>query len=247
MGVTKEGKMRMNDRHRRSPSVSFDSPAVKDRTTIGAVVPAKDFLTAKQRLDMTLSPTARRRLAEAMFRDVLRALTLASGLDLIAVVTKDEQAIVIATEMNAFVIRESENRGETEAVALATDALINRGVQTMLVVPGDIPLITKEDVETVIQAGRSADVVLVPAHDERGTNGVLLTPPHILPLRFGNDSFRPHLESAQARGLRTTVLHLPNIGLDIDTPADLAALRGWPARTRTHAVLEEIKWEAQCR
>ncbi|MBI3952263.1 MAG: 2-phospho-L-lactate guanylyltransferase [Acidobacteria bacterium] len=210
-------------------------------------MPVKDFASAKQRLDLVLRPEDRRRLAEAMFRDVLGALTLAPDLDLIAIVTKDEQAISIATEIDVSVIRESENRGETEAVALATDVLTERGVQTMLVVPGDIPLITKEDVEMVIQAGRDADVVLVPAHDERGTNAVLLTPPNSLPLRFGNDSFRPHLESARTRGLRTTILHLPNVGLDVDAPADLATLANWPAQTRTHAVLKEMKWEAPCR
>lgn len=210
-------------------------------------MPVKDFASAKQRLDLALLPTARRRVAEAMFQDVLGALTSASDVDLIAIVTKDEQAIRMAIEGGAFVIRESENRGETEAVAMATDVMMSRGVQTMLVVPGDIPLMTREDVEAMIQAGRSADVVLVPAHDERGTNAVLLSPPNILPLRFGYDSFHPHLESAQRRGLRTRILRLPNIALDIDTPADLAALADWPPRTRTHAVLEEMKWEAQCR
>jgi len=214
---------------------------------IAAVVPVKDFASAKQRLEAILSLADRRRLAEAMFRDVLSALTSASDLESIAIVTKDKQAIAMATEMNVFVIREPENRGETEAVTLATEVMVNRGVQTMLVVPGDIPLITEEDVKAVIQAGRSADVVLVPAHDERGTNAVLLTPPNILPLRFGNDSFRPHLGSARALGLRTTVLHLPNIALDIDTPADLAALARGPGQTQTHAVLEEMDWEAQYR
>jgi len=218
-----------------------------NKIVIGVVVPVKDFASAKQRLDTVLSPADRGRLAEAMFHDVLSALTTVSDLETIAIVTKDEQAITMATRVGAFIIQEPENRGETEAVALATDVLINRGVQTMLVVPGDIPLITQADVEHIIQAGCSAEVVLVPAHDERGTNAVLLTPPHILPLRFGHDSFRPHLESARARGLGTTVLPVPTIALDIDTPTDLAELAAWSARTRTHALLEEMKWHARYR
>ncbi len=214
---------------------------------IGVVVPVKDFASAKQRLDAVLSPTDRRRLAEASFRDVLGTLTSASGLGLIAVVTKDEQAMAIAAEVGVVVIPEAENRGQTEAVALATDVMIGRGVQTLLAVPGDIPLITPEDVETIIQAGRGVDVVLVPAHDERGTNAILRTPPHVMPLRFGYDSFLPHLESARARKLRTTVLHLPTVALDIDTPADLAAFMTWPARTRAHEALKEMPWEPACK
>lgn len=209
---------------------------------VWALVPVKDFQDSKQRLRRAISPVTRTRLAEAMFRDVLNALTSVASLERIAVVTKDRQAILIATEMNAFVIHESENQGETEAVVQATEVLVQLGARTMLVVPGDIPFITKEDVETVLRAGCIADVVLVPAHDERGTNAVLLTPPSILPLRFGNDSFRPHFESAQALKVRVTVLHLPNIALDVDTPEDLAALADWPdrtPRTRTHILLEE--------
>lgn len=207
----------------------------------------KDFASAKQRLEAVLSPADRRRLAQAMFRDVLKALTSVSELETIAIVTKDEHAITIATRMGAVIIDEPENRGETEAVALAADVLTRWGVQTMLVVPGDIPLITGQDVEQIIQAGRSADVVLVPSHDERGTNAVLLTPPHSLPLRFGHESFRPHLEAAWARGLRAKVLRLPRLALDIDTPADLAALARCSARTQTHAVLETMRWHARSR
>ncbi|MGH9875307.1 MAG: 2-phospho-L-lactate guanylyltransferase [Pyrinomonadaceae bacterium] len=211
---------------------------------VWALVPVKDFQDSKQRLGGAVSAAMRRRLAEAMFRDVLNTLTTVRHIERIAVITKDRQAVNIATEINAFVIHESENQGETRAVGQATDVLVRLGVRTMLVVPGDIPFITKEDVETVLRAGCIADVVLVPAHDERGTNAVLLTPPGILPLRFGNDSFRPHFESAQALKVRVTVLHLPNIALDVDTPADLAALARWPdrtPRTRTHILLEEAQ------
>lgn len=212
---------------------------------VWALIPVKDFQDSKQRLRRAISAVTRSRLAEAMFRDVLNALTSVPRLERIAIVTKDRRAIQIATEFNAFVIHES-NRGHTEAVAQATKALLHRGVRTMLVVPGDIPFITTEDVDAVLKAGSFADIVLVPAHDRRGTNAVLLTPPSILPLKFGDDSFRPHFESAQALKVRVTVLHLPNIGLDIDTPADLAALAEWPdrtARTRTHLLLEETQSE----
>jgi 2-phospho-L-lactate guanylyltransferase len=215
------------------------------------IVPVKDLADAKQRLNTVLSSAERRRLAEAMLRDVLSALRSAAERASIALVTKDERAKVIAAEMNVSVIAESENRGETEAVALAVDVLMGRDVQTMLVVPGDIPLITPEDVNRIIQAGRSADVVLAPSRDERGTNAALLRPPDALPLRFGDDSFRPHLEKARALGRRTTVLHLPNVGLDIDTPADLTALAAWPRRgcgqSQTRAVLEEIGWLNRCK
>lgn len=212
-----------------------------------AVVPVKDFTEAKQRLQAILSPDERWRLAEAMFSDVLDALLSTFDPECITVVTKDERAIAMAAERHIPVIRESENRGETEAVALAVEALIQRDVRTMLVIPGDIPLITGQDIEKIVEAGRSTDVVLVPSRDGRGTNAALLTPPNALPLRFGNDSFRSHLMAAEARRRRTTVLRLPRVALDVDTPADVMALASWPARTRTQAMLEDIEWVARYR
>lgn len=212
---------------------------------IAVVVPVKDFASAKQRLDAALPPAVRCRLAEVMLEDVLAALMPASGPDCVFVVTRDERATTMATEKGASIIVDLDNHGETEAVAFATDVLVQRGFRSMLVVPGDIPLIAREDVEQIIRAGRDVDVVFVPAHDERGTNAALLTPPDVLPLRFGNDSFRPHLQSALDRSLRTKVIHLSNVALDIDTPADLMALAARPPRTRTHALLKETEWKAQ--
>ena len=215
---------------------------------VWALVPVKDFCASKQRLGAALSASSRSRLAEAMMRDVLGTLTSVPQLERVAIITKDKQAKVIATEMDVFVIEENENQGETEAVTQAIRVLLGHGARTMLVVPGDVPYISRKDVEAILEASRGADIVLVPAHDGRGTNAVLLTPPNAFALRFGYDSFRPHLASALALNLRVTVLHLATIGLDIDTPSDLASLSAWPPRsssTRTDAVLDEIQHKLQ--
>jgi len=45
-----------------------------------------------------------------------------------------------------------------------------------------------------------------------------------LPLRFGNDSFLPHLAAAKATGLPCVVLKLPGIARDVDRPEDLREL-----------------------
>jgi 2-phospho-L-lactate guanylyltransferase len=43
-------------------------------------------------------------------------------------------------------------------------------------------------------------------------------------LRFGNDSFLPHLAAAKATGLPCVVLHLRGIARDVDRPEDLLDL-----------------------
>ena len=82
--------------------------------------------------------------------------------------------------------------------------------------------------------------VLVPSASGRGSNGVLRRPPELIPLRFGNDSFVPHLAAARATGKAVQVLKLPGIGLDIDEPADLADLMAAGGHTRAQQLLR--KW-----
>src|SRR5439155_1003435 len=68
---------------------------------------------------------------------------------------------------------------------------------------------------------------------------VLASPPESVPLRFGENSFFPHLAAAEACGISPTVLHLPGIALDIDNPADLAHFAQLGSRTRAGLWLAE--------
>ena len=64
---------------------------------------------------------------------------------------------------------------------------------------------------------------IVPAHDELGSNTIICSPPDAVPLRFGDNSFYPHLDAARARGIEPLIIRQPGIGMDIDHPVDLAA------------------------
>ena len=77
----------------------------------------------------------------------------------------------------------------------------------------------------------------MPAHDELGSNAILMSPPDAVPLRFGDDSFFPHLAAAEACGIKPTVLHLPGIAFDIDNPVDLAHFSRLGSQTRAGRLL----------
>ena len=110
----------------------------------------------------------------------------------------------------------------------------------MLTLPGDIPLVTAAEIEHLIAAHPPApSFTIAPSHDEMGSNAILLSPPDAVPLRFGDDSFRPHLAAARTAGIEPTVVPLPGIALDIDNPVDLAHF--WRIGSRTRAGL----WLAQ--
>ena len=73
---------------------------------------------------------------------------------------------------------------------------------------------------------------------------MLCSPADAVPLRFGENSFFPHLAAARACGIEPKVLQLPRIALDIDTPDELVLFLAAPSRTRARALLEQ--WRVDC-
>ena len=72
---------------------------------------------------------------------------------------------------------------------------------------------------------RAEPVVIVPDRHGTGTNGLLLTPPAAIAPAFGPGSRERHQAAAKAAGVDHAVVRLASLGLDVDTPDDLAALR----------------------
>ena len=188
-------------------------------------MPVKGFRNAKQRLMPLLNNAAREVLAETMFRDVLGQVRTARGLGGTFVVTGDDKVAGIAALAGAKVIRERAENGETAAVDFARAEMKNAGCEAVLILPGDMPLVRSTDIEQVIAqvpADASAPfALLVPSHDRKGTNALLLAPPDIIKLRFGYDSFTYHMSQVTAQGLPIRFIENEHIGLDIDEPKDL--------------------------
>jgi len=204
---------------------------------ITAVVPVKNTRDAKQRLASVLGGARRRELALAMLEDVLAALAAVLELGSILLVTADPAAAAVAARYGADVSRDGADDGHTGAVAAAARRLVREG-RHLLTLPGDIPLVEPDDIRALIAAHGGRGFTIVPARDERGSNAVLCSPADAVPLRFGADSFFPHLAAARAAGIAPRVVRLPRIELDIDTPDDLALLLTTPSQTRARALLD---------
>jgi 2-phospho-L-lactate guanylyltransferase len=208
---------------------------------VWACVPVKEFTGAKQRLASLLTPVQREILAETMLEDVLSALAGATRLAGILVNTVDPRAAALAERYGARLVTDGARDGHTGAVNGMGRVLTAEGRGALLTLPGDIPRVTAWEVDSVVSCARDApSFTIVPAHDELGSNAVLCTPPFAVPLRFGDDSYFPHLRAARRHSVEPTILRLSGIGLDIDHPVDLLAfLRAKPRMpTRTLCLLE---------
>jgi 2-phospho-L-lactate guanylyltransferase len=193
--------------------------------TAVAAVPVRDFAAAKQRLASVLTPAERAALARAMTEDVLAALT-AVPLDAVWVVTGDAEVAAVARQFGASEVHEASSLGHTAAVARAQALAAHRGAESFLTVPGDVPAVTADEIEAVLDAAATPPAaVFVPSLSGYGTNAALLRPPDAMTLKFGEPSFANHLAAAaRVTHLTPVTLALPGLGLDIDTPDDLRAL-----------------------
>jgi 2-phospho-L-lactate/phosphoenolpyruvate guanylyltransferase len=203
------------------------------------LIPVKGLANAKQRLASLLDQPTRTKLAQAMLLDVLETLGTWTNRPGISIVTSDPFARELARRFEFQIIPDNANRSETDAIEMATRFCESRGVDSTLVIPGDIPLINAAELEQILEAAPDQGSLLVPAADGRGTNAAWRRPAGLFPLRFGNDSFKPHLIAARATQKPCVVLSLPGIALDIDSPSDLRQLAEAPGETRAQRLARQ--------
>ena len=100
------------------------------------------------------------------------------------------------------------------------------GARGVLILPADIPLSTKEDIQTVLELSKKhPSITIVPDRREDGTNALLVVPPGSFHYRYGPNSFQEHCRIASENGMNVQVWHSRNLGLDLDLPEDLDLFR----------------------
>jgi 2-phospho-L-lactate/phosphoenolpyruvate guanylyltransferase len=203
------------------------------------LLPVKNLSGAKQRLAAILDQPARTELAQAMLLDVLETVSNCAHHSEVGIVTSDPFALQLAHQFHFNVIPDNANRGETDAIEIATRFCESHGIDSTLVIPGDIPLIQSWELERIIASAPTEGSVLVPAADGRGTNAIFRRPAGLFAALFGNDSFKPHHAAAQATGKPCVVLSLPGIAIDVDNPEDLRTLATAPGKTRAQRLIRQ--------
>ncbi|MBL8051584.1 MAG: 2-phospho-L-lactate guanylyltransferase [Anaerolineales bacterium] len=194
--------------------------------TLWAIVPVKPLRRGKSRLAGTLNENERAELNQKLLEQTLTTLSSLKELDQVLVVSRDPQALTIARNHGAKTILEDGQPQLNTALTRATVLAKIQSIQGVLILPADLPLLTTEDVLTLIdRAAKPPVVVIAPDRHGKGTNALLMVPPGLIDYEFGEDSFQKHCERVKKSGARLEIVELPSLGLDLDMPEDLELVR----------------------
>jgi len=189
-----------------------------------AIVTAKRFTAAKQRLAGSIDEDLRLRLVEAMLGDVLEAVGRARTIHSTLVVTGEGAAAELAASFGAEVIHDPEDASHSGAALMGIARAEELGADCVALLPGDCPLLDPRELDRLLTGLPTPFVTVVPDRHGTGTNALALTPPGAIEPAFGEGSCERHLKLARDAGIPHTTEDLPTLALDLDTPADFVAL-----------------------
>jgi 2-phospho-L-lactate guanylyltransferase len=211
-------------------------------TVIYCLIPAKPYTESKSRLAPILSPAQRAALSRWLLERTLRlALT---AVEHVVVVSRARALLAQARALGAWGLREAVP-GLNPALSQAARFAQVRGADGILVLPADLPRLTRQDLDALLALGGvgagvkpaptpgvtpapTPVLVIAPCRSGTGTNALLLRPPGLIPFAFGPDSFAAHCAAARAVGVEPVVHRADSLAFDLDTPEDWElGIRNW--------------------
>src|SRR5581483_9122665 len=215
---------------------------------------------AKSRLAAYLPRNQRETLVLEMLQHVISTLCESELFEQVYVVSADAQVLELVQQWGAESLRETQP-GHNPALQAAAQTILERAVWRhrlrtssspqallapgyenrsapqisqsigLLTISADLPLLSQEDVGTLLACGERSQVVLATSTDGTGTNAILMRPPLLLPYLFGPNSLPAYIQAARQRQVSYTLLQNAGLAFDIDTQEDLHELeqrsRSW--------------------
>lgn len=190
--------------------------------TLWAIVPVKPLRRGKSRLAGVLSEDERTDLNQRLLIHTLETLTAIPEIEQVLVISRDQAALALAREHGARTVQEQGAPQLNMALTRATVVVKNYITRGVLIVPADLPLISVQDIQAMLERATDPPVVVIaPDRHHQGTNALLICPVGLIDYKFGPDSFHLHCERARQVGARLEVVDLPSLALDMDLPEDL--------------------------
>jgi 2-phospho-L-lactate guanylyltransferase len=190
--------------------------------SLWVIIPVKPLRRSKSRLSDVLNEEERTLLNYHMLENVLSILQPIPNIDGVLVVSRDPSALTLARTFGARTLQEDGEPGLNLALKRAVVVAKAYSANSILILPADLPLITRQEIEHLIhKLDAQNKLIISPDRRMSGTNMLLVSPVDLIEFSFGPGSFERHVRQAQEKGAQIEVYQLESIGLDIDLPEDL--------------------------
>ncbi len=187
------------------------------------LVPVKPFAESKSRLAPPLDGAARAALSRNLLQRLLRSAQDAAIFAGVLVVSRDPAVRACAAAWGAEPLVE-EVADLNAALEQARRTALERGAESILVLPADLPLVNADALRALVAAAPAGRGIVINPSDTGGTNALLQRPANALPFAFGVESYAHHCTMADALGLAVLVRRAPELAFDVDLPDDLRRL-----------------------
>lgn len=193
--------------------------------TIWAIVPVKPLRLGKSRLANVISDNDRIQLNIHLFENTLKTLSQIHEISQTLVVSRDPNVLSIARNFGVKTILENGAPQLNKALMRATVYAQQHAIRGVLIVPADLPLISKSAILSLIELGKEPPIVVIsPDRREDGTNALLISPAGIIEYDFGPGSFERHCRRAKMAGVKLEIITITSLAFDLDVPEDLKLL-----------------------
>ncbi len=189
--------------------------------SLWVIIPVKPLRRSKSRLSTILSEDERALLNFKMLENTLDLLKGIPSVNEVLVISKDPGVLALARTFNAKTLQEDGEPGLNITLKRAIYVAMAYAAQSVLILPADLPLLTKEEINTVIgKLSSSSMMIISPDRHMNGTNMLLISPPDLIEFSYGPGSFERHVRLAQMKNAKIEVCQFSATGLDIDLPED---------------------------
>ncbi|MSQ22547.1 MAG: 2-phospho-L-lactate guanylyltransferase [Dehalococcoidia bacterium] len=209
------------------------------------LVPMKPAYDGKSRLASVLDAEGRAALSLHLLQHVLSVVAQVAATE--TWVIGGDALVQHVTAFESARWQQDTGGGLNDALRPAIRIAFEAGAPAILVLPGDLGLLTPQVVEDLVKLSDGfRKAVLARASADGGTNALLVPRGLAFGTFFGQDSFQRHMDEARKANVPVDVSTAPCLAFDLDTPHDLAlyrerrpdlevALSSWREKLRSQA------------
>lgn len=188
-----------------------------------AIVPVREFSDSKLRLRSRLTSQQRKALTSCLLKRVASALALSRMTAAIVVSSNPgEVQDLLGGFTKIRVIQENMHHGGVnEAMRSGIDFAKEKGATSVTLLPSDLPFISHEKIDTVLDNLPRYDLVINGSKKKDGTNLLSIRTALDFVFHFDDNSFVKHTQEASIRNLNSLTVDFEEFSHDIDDHDDL--------------------------